>query len=161
MKKALKILVIILALAFIGIQFVRPERSNPPIDETKTVEARLDVPADVDAVLNRSCNDCHSNKTNWIWYSNIAPVSWFLTHHVEEGRRELNFSEIGKYSPNKIDRKLEEVCDQVEKGEMPLWNYTIIHWSARLTDADKKLLCDWTVRERDKIQAANNSNTSK
>ena len=154
MKKALKVVAILFALAFVGIQFVRPARMNPPVDETKTYQAKLTVSPEVEAVLTRSCNDCHSNKTDWIWYSNVAPVSWYLSHHVEEGRAELNLSEWGNYAPKRATHKLEEICEQIESGEMPLWDYALMHPSARLSDADKKLVCDWANAERDKIRAA-------
>ncbi|HEX8198662.1 MAG TPA: heme-binding domain-containing protein [Pyrinomonadaceae bacterium] len=153
MKKYLKWTAIVLALLFIGIQFVRPSRTNPPIDETQTIQAKLNVPPEIDSILARSCNDCHSNRTDWIWYSNVAPASWFMASHVEEGRIELNFSEWGKLSPGRASRKLEEICEQVNAGEMPIWNYVLLHPSAHLTDADKKALCDWAKREQEKIDA--------
>ena len=153
MKKYLKWTAIVLALLFVGIQFVRPTRINPPINESETIQAKLNVPPEIDSILARSCNDCHSNRTDWVWYSNVAPASWFMAYHVEEGRIELNFSEWGKLSPGRASRKLEEVCEQVNAGEMPIWNYVLLHPSAHLTDADKKALCDWAKREREKIDA--------
>lgn len=153
MKKYLKWTAIVLALLFVGIQFVRPARINPPINETETIQAKLNVPPDIDSILARSCNDCHSNRTDWIWYSNVAPASWFMAYHVEEGRIELNFSEWGKLSPGRASRKLEEVCEQVNAGEMPIWNYVLLHSSAHLTDTDKKALCNWAKREGEKIDA--------
>jgi hypothetical protein len=153
MKKYLKWTAIVLALIFVGIQFIRPARMNPPIDEAETIQAKLDVPPEIDSVLARSCRDCHSNRTDWVWYSNVAPGSWLMSHHVEEGRAELNFSEWGKLSQGKASRKLEEICDQVNAGEMPIWNYVLLHPSAHLTDADKKALCDWAEQEQGKINA--------
>ncbi|HEX9928284.1 MAG TPA: heme-binding domain-containing protein [Pyrinomonadaceae bacterium] len=153
MKKYLKWTAIVLALIFAGIQFVRPTRMNPPIDETETIQAKLNVPPEIDSILARSCSDCHSNRTDWVWYSNVAPASWFMAYHVEEGRIELNFSEWGKLSRGRASRKLEEVCEQINAGEMPIWNYVLLHPSAHLTDTDKKALCDWTKREREKIDA--------
>lgn len=153
MKIYLKWSAIVLALIFVGIQFIRPARMNPPIDEAETIQAKLNVPPEIDSILARSCNDCHSNRTDWVWYSNVAPASWFMAYHVEEGRIELNFSEWGKLSQGKASRKLEEICEQVNAGEMPIWNYVLLHPSAHLTDADKKALCDWAKREQEKIDA--------
>jgi hypothetical protein len=153
MKKFLKWTAIVLALIFVGIQFIRPARMNPPIDEAETIQAKLNVPPEIDSILARSCNDCHSNRTDWIWYSNVAPASWFMAYHVEEGRIELNFSEWGKLSPGRASRKLEEICEQVNAGEMPIWNYVLLHPSAHLTDADKKKLCDWAKQEQAKLDA--------
>ena len=151
MKKALKWTVIVLAVIFACLQFIRPIRNNPPIDESKTIEARINVPPEIDSIFKRSCNDCHSSKTDWVWYSNVAPVSWHMSKHVEEGRAELSFSEWGAYTPKRAEHKLEEICEQVEGNEMPLWDYVLLHPSARLSDADKKLICDWTDAERAKI----------
>jgi hypothetical protein len=153
MKKYLKWSAIVLALIFVGIQFIRPARINPPIDEAETIQTKLNVAPEIDSILARSCNDCHSNRTDWVWYSNVAPASWFMAYHVEEGRIELNFSEWGKLSPGRASRKLEEICEQVNAGEMPIWNYVLLHPSAHLTDADKKALCDWAKREQEKIDA--------
>lgn len=153
MKKYLKWAVIIIALVFVGIQFIRPARINPPFDEAQTIQAKLNPSPEINQILERSCKDCHSNRTDWVWYSNIAPGSWLMSNHVEEGRRELNFSEWGKLSAGKAARKLEEICEQIEKGEMPIWNYVLLHPAARLSDDDKTALCDWTKREREKIDA--------
>lgn len=153
MKKYLKWTAIALALVLVGIQFVRPARTNPPFNEAETVQAKLNVPPEISDILARSCKDCHSNQTNWIWYSNVAPISWLVARHVAEGRREVNFSEWGKMSAGRAARKLGEICEQVETGEMPLWNYVLMHPSARLTDADKKTLCDWAKNEQAKIDA--------
>lgn len=153
LKGILRWTAIVLAIIFAGIQFVRPARINPPIDDAKTMTAKINVPIEVDAILTRSCNDCHSNKTEWIWYTSIAPVSWYTSHHVDEGRRELSFSEFGGYSDKKAVRKLTEICDQVTSGEMPLWDYAILHPTAKLSDADKQTLCDWAKQEQEKLEA--------
>lgn len=153
-KKILKWTVITLALLFVAIQFIRPSRVNPPVDESKTLQATAQVPQEVGAILERSCNDCHSSKTEWPWYSEVAPVSWYLAWHVNEGRRELSFSEWGAYPPRRRVRKLQQVCDEVESGEMPLKSYLPLHPSARLSEADKQVLCHWANQERLRVQAS-------
>ena len=82
-----------IAALLLTIQFIRPAKTNPPIVRERTLEAAVAVPPEVEAILARSCNDCHSNGTEWPWYSNVAPVSFFVINHVNEGRRHLNFSE--------------------------------------------------------------------
>ena len=71
-------------------------------------------------LLESACYDCHSYKTKYQWYSNIAPVSWWLGHNVEEGREHLNFSTWGNYPTEKAEHKLEECAEEVDEGEMPL-----------------------------------------
>lgn len=151
MKRFLKWLAIVLVVAFIGIQFVRPSRANPSVDESKTMVGTGKVPSDVQAILDRSCGDCHSHKTRWPWYSNIAPVSWLVADDVEHGRKELNLSTWGDYTPKRAEHKLEEICEQVGDGEMPPGNYLFTHKEAELSDADRERLCDWTTAWRAEI----------
>jgi hypothetical protein len=144
MKKAIKVILLVLAVALIAAQFVRPELTNPPLDPAHELRA----PANVQPILERSCNDCHSNRTQYPWYSRISPVSWWLKDHIDEGRRELNFSEFATYKPRRKAKKFEEICEQVKEGEMPLWQYVPVHPSAKLSDADRETLCTWAKGER-------------
>ncbi|MCA1623382.1 MAG: heme-binding domain-containing protein [Acidobacteria bacterium] len=151
MKKAVKIIAIVLAVAFFAIQFYRPDRTNPLIVEAETLEASTQVPENVQKILERSCNDCHSNKTVYPWYSNISPFSWMLVDHINEGRRELNFSAWGTYTNKRKRHKLDETCEQITDGLMPHNQYLWIHRDARLSEADKKILCDWAETEKAKL----------
>jgi len=154
MKKILRVLkwmAIVLVVLFLVIQFIRPARTNPPVDESQTIFARTQMTPQVAAILERSCRDCHSNKTVWSWYTNVAPISWWLSNHVNEGRQNLNLSEWGKLPPDRQDRKLRQICDEVSDGVMPLSSYLPMHPQARLSDQDKKTLCDWTEAERARL----------
>ena len=150
MKKVLKWSAVAFALLFLGAQAVRPERTNPPVDASKTMRANTRMTPEVAAIFERSCNDCHSSETAWPWYSNVAPASWFLKWHVDEGRRELSFSEWATYPKRKRERKLHEICRQVESGEMPLSSYLPLHPEARLSDEDKRVICEWTRAEEER-----------
>lgn len=143
-----KWVLLVLAVAFLAIQFKRPSHANPPLDPAKTIEATTNVPPDVHAILDRSCVDCHSNKTVWPWYTQIAPVSWLLVDDVNKGRKELNFSEWGTYKPRRKSHKLEEVCEQMKDKKMPLKKYVPLHPSAKLSDADRARLCEWATALR-------------
>jgi hypothetical protein len=151
LRKILKITAIILVLGFIGIQFIRPDFTNPPIVASETLGASAAVPADVQLVLSRSCNDCHSNQTTYPWYSKVTPFNWFLADHIDAGRQELNFSTWNTYGVEKKVRKLEEICEVIERAEMPLPSYLWIHGDATLSESDSKLLCDWTKAESQRI----------
>ena len=151
MKKALKIVAIVLFVAFIVIQFYRPDRTAPLIVEAETLEASTQVPEAVKQILTRSCNDCHTNKTNYPWYSQIAPASLFLASHVEDGRRHLNFSVWNTYETRRKRRKLDEICEQVTERYMPLPSYLWVHWDAKLSDEDIKILCYWAEQEKAKL----------
>lgn len=133
MRKYFLVAIPVLAL---GMQLYRPERTNPP------VQSRLETPPEVQALLDRACADCHSHRTAWPWYSNVAPVSWLLAGHVREGREHLNLDQWP--GGEKGGKLLGEMCEEVEKGAMPLPAYLRLHPAARLTEADRKLLCGWT-----------------
>jgi Haem-binding domain len=151
MKRIFKIVLIVFVLAFAAIQFVRPDRTNPPVVQAQTLDATTDVPPDIKMILGRSCSDCHSNQTLYPWYSNVSPFSWFLADHIRDGRKELNFSEWSTYAPRKKAKKLDELCEQVSSGEMPLPSYLWIHRDAKLTASESQALCDWSAREKSKI----------
>jgi len=152
--KWLKALGLALLVLFLLAQLIRPSMANPAVDETKTLYAAEPVPANVRAILDRSCIDCHTNRTSWPWYSQIAPVSWWLADHVKDARKELNFDVWGGYTPRRAARKLEEICEQVKKGEMPLESYLPLHPKAKLSDEDRPALCQWSNAFRARIIAA-------
>jgi hypothetical protein len=151
MKNPLKIFAVLAALGFIGMQFIRPELSNPPVVPAQTLESSMNVPPEVGTLLSRSCSDCHSNRTVYPWYSQIAPPSWLLAEHVREGRAELNFDDWGTYKLDRKIRKLDEICEMVTSGEMPLPSYLWLHGDATLNAAQRQLLCDWANAERVKL----------
>jgi hypothetical protein len=150
--KILKWAAIVVACLFVLAQFKRPARTNPPVDPAQTIEAHTQMLAEVSSILARSCNDCHSNQTTWPWYTNVAPVSWLIVDHVDEGRQKLNFSDWGSGEPRRQRKKLEDICEEVKDGAMPLSSYTPLHQYAKLTAHDVKVLCDWTEGERTRLE---------
>ena len=151
-RKVLKWSAVVMSALFLGAQAYRPARTNPPVDESKGLHSNASVPPEVARILERSCNDCHSSETVWPWYSHVAPASWFLAWHVDEGRRELNFSEWATYPKRRRERKLHEICRQVESGEMPLKSNLPLHPSARLSEEDKRRVCEWARQEEGRQQ---------
>jgi cytochrome c551/c552 len=149
--RILKWLAIGLIVLLIAIQFVRPARTNPFVNQSQSIEAHTQMPPEVAAILDRACRDCHSNKTVWPWYSNMAPVSWWMIDHVNHGRTHLNYSEWGKLKRDDQDKSLREICDEVFDGAMPLPSYLPMHPAAKLSEQDKKTLCDWTAKERERL----------
>lgn len=145
-------LLVVVACLFLLAQFGRPARTNPVVNESDALQSHVQVTPQVAGILDRSCNDCHSNKTRWPWYSNVAPVSWFLIDHVNEGREHLNFSEWGKLDRSSAAQTLDEMCEEVKAGAMPLSSYTPLHPGSKLSEADVKVLCDWTEVEVDKLK---------
>jgi hypothetical protein len=141
MKKALfKRVVVFLAIVLVLIQFFGIDKTNPAGDPSKDFMSLSNAPSDIASLLNKSCYDCHSNATVYPWYTNIAPVSWWLKDHVNEGREELNFSEWGNYSGRRQDHKLKEAIEQIEENEMPVASYTWMHSDSKLNSSEKEKL---------------------
>lgn len=155
MKRIIKVLVIVVFAALVIIQFFRIDKNNPPIAEEDTLERSVAVPDEVEGILKASCNDCHSNRTVYPWYSNVAPVSWLLKNDIDEGRQKLNFSIFNTYDPKKKARRLEQICELVESKEMPLPSYLWMHRDAVLTPEQSRALCDWSRIESEKISIEN------
>lgn len=151
LKRLLRALLLLAVLVFIIIQFFHPAK-NDSGDDSAGIATKFVVPADVGAILKTSCYDCHSNYTNYPWYSKIQPVDWWLDHHVQEGNEELNFSEFAGYSPRRQYRKFAEIREQIEKGEMPLEIYTVIHNEAVLNEQQRKTLIEWSVAMKDTME---------
>jgi hypothetical protein len=128
----------------IVIQLIPIKRDNPPAPSSSSIYTTGNVPPDVHSVLDRSCNNCHSNQTVWPWYSYVAPFSWILAHDVHQARTHMNFSEWSTYSPKKREEKLEEICEQVMNGVMPDGKYLLIHRKAKLTQEQRESICTWT-----------------
>ncbi|MEO7272214.1 MAG: heme-binding domain-containing protein [Vicinamibacterales bacterium] len=129
----------------VAMQFIRPARTNPATEPSRTLGATMSVPASVQAVLDRSCRDCHSNDTRWPWYSNLAPMSWMVIDHVNSGRRHFNYSEWATYTPDTSRKVLHDICEETRQGSMPVGSYTLVHREARLSEADIQTLCAWTA----------------
>jgi len=146
--KWIKRFLILALIAFVVMQFIRPEKNNGGYESlTAFLEETKPTPA-VAATLKAACYDCHSNQTRYPWYNNIAPVSYWLADHVKDGTKHLNFSEWSTYSVKRKDHKLEEVAEEVEKGEMPLDEYTWTHGEAKLSDQQIKELIQWVNAAR-------------
>ncbi|HEV7700497.1 MAG TPA: heme-binding domain-containing protein [Pyrinomonadaceae bacterium] len=143
-KKGVLVGVCVFVLAVIAIQFVRVDQTPIPIVEAETIKAGIEVPPDIDMILTRSCADCHSNATVYPWYTNIQPAAWFMSGHITEGRQHLNFSVFNTYPAKKKRKKLEEVCDEVKSGAMPLPSYLWIHRDAVLGESEIRAICAWT-----------------
>ena len=141
---------ILFLVVFIGAQFVRPDRTNPPSSPGASLLAK--APPDVAAILDRACRDCHSNETRWPWYTNISPTSWLVANHVQHGREHFNFSEWTSIDEDEQDQLLGGICSLTQRERMPLPSYLLIHRDARLSPADVKSLCAWTEKMRDMLQ---------
>lgn len=146
-----KILIAVVVLLLIA-QVIRPEK-NLSANTKNDIGTLYPIPDSVQQIIDKACVDCHSNKTAYPWYAEIQPISYWISDHVKEGKKEFNFNEFASYRIAKQNHKLEEIIEQVNEGEMPLQSYTIIHQNARLTAAEKTILTDWCKSIMDTLKA--------
>lgn len=151
MKKHIKKIALALVVVFIGIQFIPKNYNENSEVLTTDFMTTFDVPKNIETQLKTSCYDCHSNNTHYPWYNKIQPIAWFMESHINEGKEELNFSEFGGYSKRRQKSKLKSIMSQIRDDEMPLWNYTLIHRDAKLSEKDKELLEEWLTNLRDNL----------
>jgi hypothetical protein len=152
MKKVLKTTGWLLLIALVIIQFFHPEKNIHPGDQTASLSKLHAIPDDVKAILKKACNDCHTNNTDYPWYSKIQPVDWWLNKHVVDGKRHFNLDSLGAKPAWLRYHKLEEVIDEVKEGKMPLDSYTWIHKDAILTNEEKAKLTGWAQDVMDQMK---------
>ena len=146
--------VLIALVAFLLAQVFPVHRDNPTVDAAKTIYSTFQVPADVHAIFERSCRDCHSSETTWPWYSHFAPLSWKVADDVHQGRRHFSLSDWGNYPVEKQHRKLGDICKQVKNKEMPDQFYAMVHSRAKLTSDERLSICRWTQSAQAAISGA-------
>lgn len=151
-KKIALWIMLSLIIVLIAIQFVRPDRSNISEQVLKTdISNTFNIPDSVYSILKNACYDCHSNNTNYPWYSNIQPVGWLLAQDIKEGKSQINFSEFGSLSKRRQTSKLQGIANQIKDGKMPLLAYRLMHKKAQLTEEQKALLINWSQATKDSI----------
>ena len=133
------------------IQFIRPAK-NTSGNMAKDITTKYAVPDDVMHILKTACYDCHSNHSGYPSYWNFQPVAWFMSGHIEDGKRQLNFSNFTSYNVRKQYKKLEEIGDEVKSGGMPITSYTLIHGDARLSYQQRVDIQKWVVSTRKEIE---------
>ncbi len=146
MKKALLIGLSI----FILIQLIRPkmniDNSNSLIDKNVT-----EFPVDINKVLVNSCFDCHSNNTKYPWYNQLAPFSWIIAQHINEGKEHLNFSKWNTYNTNQKNHLLDEIEAVIKENKMPLKSYLLMH-DVALKKEEKELVLNWVQQTKSRLK---------
>lgn len=149
----LKKILLVLLLAFIVIQFIHPKRNKATGAQPYYIGNAHAVPDDVKSILAKACNDCHSNNTEYPWYTRVQPVHWWLNKHVVEGKQHLNYDEYTNRSLRYQFHKMEETVEMVKEGAMPLDSYTWMHKDAILTEAEKNTLIAWANAVMDTMRS--------
>lgn len=148
--KIVKKILIALLLVLVALQFYRPEKNNASYRDVAAFVADTQPNQEITAILQNKCYDCHSNKTVYPWYAEVAPISIWLADHIEEGNEHFNVSQWDSYDDKKKDHKLDELIEEVEEGEMPLDSYTWLHGG--ITETEKEALMAWAAKAREKYK---------
>jgi len=144
MKNIARISLYILLGSFIFIQFFRIEKNvSEEVSEHDFLKQNPGMPEMLQSTFSRSCYDCHSNNTNYPWYSNIAPFSWVIDQHIRNGKHEMNFSDYDTLTDKQKIAVLDEICESISDTSMPPANYLMLHRDAAIDFDDITSICDW------------------
>ncbi len=147
----MKAVVLVFLIIILAIQFLQPSRNQNGQTVSKDFSKGFRVPGNVQGILKKSCFDCHSNQTEYPWYTYIQPVGWWMDSHVRKGKEDLNFSEFGSYSKRRQMSKLKSIAESIEDETMPLPSYTLVHRKAKLSNEEKDLILNWVKNTRNSL----------
>lgn len=154
MKKRIKKIALIGFIIFLLMQCYQPARNIGYEQHFSSNFTEIyKVPKNIEATLRTSCYDCHSDNTNYPWYSYIQPVRFFMDGHINNGKKELNFNEFGNYSKRKQENKLNRIAKEIKEDEMPLNSYTLIHKNAKLSKTQKQEVLKWFTKINDSLSS--------
>lgn len=143
MKRWLRLALFIVLGLLIVAQLIPIDRSVPETAPEADFLNVVQAPMEMATLIKEACYDCHAYATEYPWYARVAPVSFWIQHHVDEGREHLNFNTWSSYEPERAAHKLEECWEEVEEGHMPMPSFTWLHPEARLTEAQRGALAQW------------------
>jgi hypothetical protein len=152
LKKLVRWSLIGAAVVVLAALLINPRLTNPPLIAGQDLTATNSPPAEIVKLIHNACYDCHSDETKWPWYSHVAPVSWWLVEHVEDGRKRLNFSKWPHDDTRRAVRRWRSIAEAVREGEMPFPNYDRMHPAARLTQEQRDKLSQWAEQEADRLR---------
>jgi len=151
MAKVFRLAGLGLIAILIILQFFQPEQNNIPPDPEEDMLSLVSPPEAIAKLIRNACYDCHSNQTDYPWYSRVSPVSLYLNRHIVKGKEDLNFSVYGQLEKTDKIGIFADCCDVLDAGTMPLQSYLLIHKDARLTQEEREMLCNWTEEEALKV----------
>ena len=151
MRRFKKVLLVLVAVLLI-IQFIQPAKNKSTQTTSTDIVKTIGITENAQTILLRACYDCHSNNTNYPWYSSIQPFGWLLANHIKKGKADLNFNEFGSYSLRRQISKLNGIANSVKDGTMPLNSYLIFHKNARLSQEDKAIVIKWATDKKDSLE---------
>jgi Haem-binding domain len=146
-----KKILLISGILFIALQFIRPLHNKSSQVLTTDISKVITIPDTILTLLKNTCYDCHSNNTDYPWYSDIQPIGWLMAYHIKKAKNELNFSDFGAYSQRRQLSKLDGIANSMKDNIMPLKSYKIMHKPAQLSTDEKSLLINWAQQSIDSL----------
>ena len=138
-------------VCFVVIQFIQPARNKSKDAFPTDMERMYLMSGNVKAIFRNACYDCHSDNTRYPWYSSIQPGAWYMSSHISNGRKELNFNRFGEYSVRRQASKLKAIANSINDKSMPVWSYTLVHRDAVLSEDQVKILSKWISKTLDSL----------
>ena len=153
--KNVKVIATVMVFVFIIAQLFRPEKNSGDIKSIDFFLNSTDTPENVRVILKNTCFDCHSDHTVYPWYNNITPINYWISKHIDDGKKHFNISQSqwSTASLKKKDHKFDELIEMIDTKEMPLKSYTWIHKEANLTDLQRQKIKAWAQKVRESYAA--------
>jgi hypothetical protein len=153
MKSSLKVVLAGITLVGCVCVFVHPFGAVSAAHPDAPIFAGAEVPSSVTSVMERSCQNCHSERTVWPWYSYVPPISWMIENDVNHARQHMNISRWEDYSTEQQVEILSRLGAEVRNHQMPMQRYLSLHPEARLSESDIHQLYEWSRRERRRLKS--------
>ena len=152
MKKTNKLICFSIAALICSSIFVHPfgAVTQSRIDRPLLTGANIDP--QTAGLLIRSCQDCHSERTTWPWYSHVPVASWLLERDVSRARRSMNLSHWNDYTPDERQAHLAIIGAAVRNRQMPPPAFLTFRRDARLSPAEREQIYNWAHAERRRLR---------
>ena len=141
--KVFKAIVFWFVIGISLIQFIPVDHVNKPVKKSQNFVDVFHTPQKIKGLMKNACYDCHSNETVYPYYAFIAPFSWSIKNHVNEGREHLNFSEWTTFNADLKNDMLVNAVDEIQQRSMPMTAYVPYHPKANLTNAQRQILINY------------------
>ena len=143
MKNKKRLFGIVLLAALVIMQFFSIDKTNPTVDSSKEFMTLVDTPAPFAKMLKNACYDCHSYETKYPSYTSVAPLSFWIRGHINNGREKLNLSVWSEYPEEDKKHLLYEMAEEIEEKHMPFKSYVWMHPEAKFTDEERSSIVTW------------------
>ncbi len=147
-----KILIYFLLPAFVVMQLFQPDRNTSTDNFPADIGNIHAMPDSIENTVTKICYDCHSNNSNYPWFTNIQPIGWYVQNKINKGKSNLNFAEFGKYDTAFQIKKLDRIKEMISSKTMPPNSYKWYNKAADISDAQRKGIIDWAMQLKSNLE---------